>query len=160
MGLLNPQQPQQAQGRKASSEEQAQYKTLVMQVVKFMSMPENVEALKQATQQMGPEKALAMMIAQSLQLVGQAAKQSGVNVAMHTGSAALKEIVTVFASMMAASGIVQDVQQTVDAVVQMVMSGGKDSPQEERSEPQDNPQEEQQERMPPQEPQMQQQMGV
>lgn len=126
MGLIN--QQQKPAGRKANAEEQAQYKMIVTQVVKFMAQPKVREMLKQSVDQMGAEKALAMVLSQALNLVGQAAKNSGAKVAMHTGSSALKEIVTLFVTMLASAGKVEDIEQSVQMVMQMILKGGQQMP--------------------------------
>jgi len=122
MGLLNQQQPQ---GRKANPQEQQAYKTLVTQLLKVMSEPESREGMQQMTEQLGPEKALAMMIVDALQGIGAAAKEAGVDIPNHTGVSALGEVVTVLVSMMAASGLLKDVNQSVTTVMDLIMSGGQ-----------------------------------
>ena len=68
----------------------------------------------------GPEKAIAMIVSQALSMSNKAAQQSGVKLTDQIGKAAMKEIVTAVASMMAAAGIVKDVNATVASVMQMV----------------------------------------
>lgn len=126
-GLLQQQapqaQPQPAGQRKATPQEQQAYNTLVKQVMGFMANPEIVDTLKQMTETQGPEKALAFVVGKALGLVGHAAQQAGASVAMHTGQAALREILTALASMLAAAGAVKDVKTTVETVMQMILGG-------------------------------------
>jgi len=137
-----PQQPQQGQGRKASPQEQQAYKTLVTQVVGFISKPEITAKLEEMIQQFGPDRALAMVIMQALQMVGEAAKQAGADVATHTGKAAIKEIVTVMTAMLQASGLVEDAQASAQGVMQLIAEGlfgqeqGQGMPQEQGMPPQ------------------------
>jgi hypothetical protein len=119
-GLLQQPQPPAQQGRKASPEEQAAYKNLVTQVIGFISKPEITGKLEEMIKQHGPDRALAMVIMQALQMVGKAAQSAGVNVATHTGKAAIKEIVTVMAAMLQASGLTDNAQNTVQGVMQLL----------------------------------------
>jgi hypothetical protein len=125
MGMLNQQK-----GRKATPEEQGAYTLVVKQVLGFLSKPEVAQQLEAMIQKVGPEKALATVIMQAIQMVGQAAKGAGKDVAMHTGMSALKEIVNVMANMLKMSGIVQDAQATAGKVLQMIQQGMKGGQQE------------------------------
>ena len=144
MGLLQqPQQPAQ-QGRQATPQEQAGYKKLVTQVIGFISKPEVTAKLEEMIQQLGPERALAMIIMQALQMVGKAAQMAGTDVATHTGKAAIKEIVTVMAAMLQASGLTENAQTLVQGVMQLLAEGmsgqqGQQAPQE-AQQPQQMPQ--------------------
>jgi len=129
--LAQPQQPPQGQpkgqpegqGRKASPQEQQAYKTLVSQVLGFIASPEVTAKLEETIQKVGPDRALAMIIMQALQMVGQAAKGAGVDIATHTGKAAIKEIVSVLAAMLQASGLVESAQNTTQGVMQLIAEG-------------------------------------
>lgn len=122
MGLLNLQN----KGRKASNQEQQAYKTLVTQVISFlMNDDDAIDILEQTAKQKGPGPALAYVVSQAIGQVGQAAKNAGVDVANHTGQAALGEILTVIATIMQKSGLTEDVQATVEEAMQIIMSGGQ-----------------------------------
>ncbi len=114
-GLLN-----QKQGRKATEQEQGAYKNIVMQVIRLLSAPESAAELEDATQKMGPAKALAMMVTTALQGVGQAAQSAGVKVASHTGMAAIREILMVLANVMQAGGLTEDGKATADEAFQLI----------------------------------------
>ncbi len=136
-GLLNTEQK--PQGRKATEGEQATYKLMVMQVIRYVTQPKVRDALKQLVDTVGPAQALAQVVGQALAHVGKAAKESGAKVPMHTGTSALKEILTVLASMLASAGKVDNVEQVVAEATQLIMSGGQ---QQQQAQPQ--------EQMPPQ----------
>jgi hypothetical protein len=126
-GLLSQPQGEQAQpkqaGRKANEMEQGAYGTMVKQVIGFIAQPKVAAKLEEMVQKFGPDRALAMIIMQALQMVGQAAKSAGADIATHTGKAAIKEIVMVMSSMMQASGLTDDAQRTAQGVMQLIAEG-------------------------------------
>lgn len=140
-GLLA--QAQQPQSRQATPEEQQAYKTMVTQVMSFLMQDDVVDTIEQVAKTKGPAQALAYVVSEALKHVGGAAMNAGVDVADHTGQAALGEVLTVIANVMQKSGMVEDVDATVQEALDIITTGGqKDSPQEEMTEPVDNPQEE------------------
>ena len=130
MGLLN--QTEQPKAKGSNQQDQAQYSTLVKQVIGFLAQDGNVDELETMAQKIGPAKALAMMVSEALQGVGKAAKMAGVNVPMQTGAAALKEILVVMAQMMAKSGLGEDPKAIAQEAMQLIMSGGQQAPQGEQ----------------------------
>lgn len=137
-GLLS--QGKAKRGRKASQQEQDAYKTIVSQVIGFLAKPQVSAQLEQLVKQIGPEQALASTIVHALQMVGQAARGAGADVAMHTGKAAVREIVTVMVAMMKASGMVDDAQSTAQAVMQLIAQGMAGGGRSQGQQPQPSPQ--------------------
>lgn len=138
-GLLTPKgaQPemagQQQSSRKATPQEQQAYTLIVSQLVKYMATQEVTENLKELAERIGPEKALASVMSGGLQAIKVSAENAGVEIEMHTGVSALKEVVSIFVALMAGSGIVQDAELAKRQVLQLIMTGA-DAPGQETME--------------------------
>ena len=131
-GMLAQAQPQ---GRKATPQEQQAYKNIVTQVIKYLAQPESAQVLEEMASRKSPAEALAFVVLQALQGVGMAAKKAGIDVANHTGQAAIGEILNVMANMMKMGGLIDDVAGTVQQATQIIMAGGQQAQQQQPAQP-------------------------
>lgn len=139
-GLLTPlqqgqQQAPQEGARPANEQEQAEYKTIVTQILQYCMTNDVVSTIEQMAKSAGPAKALAFVVSHAVEGVGKAAMEAGKDVSMQTGQAALGEVLTVMANVMKDAGMTDDADALAQEAMELLMTGGK-NPAQEQAEPQ------------------------
>jgi hypothetical protein len=110
----------------ADPKTQSMFDNVVRQGLQAVSSPEVSQRVAQDAQTRGPDAAITEAVIQALQGIKQAAQRSGVEIPPEVMQAAAVAMAQVMISMMVDSGMVDDPDGTLKAVM-MALKGGQET---------------------------------